>query len=213
MTHLSDRGDGSTSRERVALPPPVLAGTVSVERALAERRSLRHLSPDPLTPAQLAQLLWAAQGVSEPARAFRTAPSAGATFPLETLAVVGNVEGLPAGVYRYLSDLHVLSRVRQGDVRESLRRDGLSQPVLAQAAVVVAFSAVFERTALRYGDRAARYVHMEAGHAAQNLCLQAVALGLASVCVGAFDDGRIKAVLGCADDEEPLYMVPIGYPG
>lgn len=196
----------------IRLPPPSVDGTVSVEAAIAGRRSERRLSAEPITLPELSQLLWATQGITDRARAFRSAPSAGATFPLETLVAAGAVNGLAAGLYRYLPAEHSLRPSTPRDVRDRLRRDGLSQPVLGQAPVVVILTALVERTAARYGERATRYVDMEAGHAAENLCLQAVALGLGSVCIGAFDDERVASVLGLGESERPLYMLPVGRP-
>ena len=192
------------------LPEPVRDGTVSIEQTLARRRSVRSFSDTPLTLPQLSQLLWAAQGISEPRRGLRTAPSAGATYPLETLVAVGRVEGLAPGVYRYRPTEHDLVRLRDGDVRPALAAAALGQEFVASAPVSIVFAAVHERTAQRYGARAERYVAMEVGHAGQNLCLQAVALDLGSVIVGAFRDEQVATVLGLPDQEKPLYIVPVG---
>ena len=195
----------------IQLPDPRLEGPVSVEAALAARRSVRRFSPDPLDIAQLAQLLWAAQGVTH-GRGMRTAPSAGATFPLETYAVAGAVEGLDAGVYRYEPEGHQLQSVIAGDQREAVRRDALAQPMLAQAPITIALAAVYGRTGARYKGRAEMYVHVEAGHAAQSVCLMAVALGLGACCVGAFSDDAIHAAVGMRPDERPVYLIPVGRP-
>lgn len=195
----------------IQLPDPRLEGPVSVEAALAARRSVRRFSPDTLDITQLSQLLWAAQGVTH-GRGMRTAPSAGATFPLETFAVAGAVEGLDAGVYRYVPDGHALEPVMAGDQREALRRDALAQPMLAQAPATVVLAAVYGRTGTRYGGRTEMYVHEEAGHAAQGVCLMAVALGLGTCCVGAFVDDAIHAAVGMRPDERPVYLIPVGRP-
>ena len=189
----------------VALPAPKLAGSLSLEEALARRRSVRSFSPRALTAAEVGQLLWAAQGVTDE-QGRRTAPSAGATYPLEVYAVT------PEGVSRYLPGEHALRPVRAGDVRPELGAAALGQESVASAPLVVVISGVVARMAARYGSRADRYVWLEAGHAAQNVLLQAVALDLGAVPIGAFDDDRVRAVVGAPADEAPLYLVPVGHP-
>jgi SagB-type dehydrogenase family enzyme len=136
----------------------------------------------------------------------RTAPSAGATYPLEVYAVTAE------RVSRYLPGEHALSPVGAGDVRPELAAAAIGQETVATAPLVMVITGVVSRTAARYGTRAERYVWMEAGHAAQNVLLQAVALGLGAVPVGAFDDDRVRAVVGAPADEKPLYLVPVGHP-
>lgn len=176
------------------------------------RRCLAHgAHPDePLTLAEVAQLLWSAQGITDSKRAYRTAPSAGALFPLEVYAVIGNVEGLAEGVYKYKPDEHELVKVGDGDVRDKLAVAALGQACVREGAIAVVFSAVYERTTRKYGDRGVRYVHMEAGHAAQNVCLQAVSLNLGTVVIGAFKDDEVSKILNLPDEEQPLYILPIG---
>ncbi|NJD26887.1 MAG: SagB/ThcOx family dehydrogenase [Chloroflexi bacterium] len=186
-----------------ALPSPMLHGQVSLEEALAARRSVREFAPAALTDAEIGQLLWAAQGVTS-ADGRRTAPSAGGTYPLELLAVTAS------GVHRYLPKTHSLRVVRSGDVRAELAEVALEQRFVADAPLVVVVAAVPSRTAARYGARAERYVALEAGHATQNLLLQAVALGLVAVPVGAFDDAAVAWVTGLDAGEQALYLVPIG---
>ena len=173
--------------EFVKLPEPRREGPVSVERALAERRSVREFASGPLALAEVAQLLWAAQGITHP-RGKRTAPSAGALYPLELYLVAGAVSGLSPGLYRYEPKRHRLRRAATGDLRGPLSRTALEQEWVAEAPAVLVFTAVHARTARKYGRRAPRYVHMEVGHAAQNVYLQAQALGLGTVMVGAFRD-------------------------
>lgn len=189
----------------LALPSPDLDGSVSLEEALALRRSVRSFSAEALTAAEIGQLLWASQGVTDTAGR-RTAPSAGATYPLEVYAVTAE------GVSRYVPGEHALVPVRTGDVRAELAAAAIGQESVATAPLVVVINGVVSRTAARYGTRAERYVWMEAGHAAQNLLLQAVVLDLGAVPVGAFDDDRVRAVLGASVDEAPLYLVPVGRP-
>ena len=140
----------------------------------------------------------------------RTAPSAGALYPLEVYVVVGNVEGLTSGVYRYVPTRHELTRIQDIDVRQDLARAGLGQTWIKEAAICIVITTVYERTTKKYGDRGVRYVHMEAGHAAQNIYLQATALGLGMVTVGAFSDNQVREILGVPDDEVPLYVIPVG---
>ena len=192
----------------IKLPAPRATGEVSVEGALKARRSLRLFAPSPLTLAQVSQLMWAAQGVSDE-RGRRTAPSAGALYPLELYLVAGNVAGLPSGVYRYRPAEHDLVLVVPGDRRAGVA-SACRQAWVAEAPASVAFTAVFARTAKKYGDRSARYVPIEVGAAAENLALQAVALGLGSTVVGAYDDNALAAVLGIARDEQPLALLPVG---
>ncbi len=194
----------------IELPQPQRIGTISVEQALQSRRSVRTFKRQPLTLEELSQLLWAAQGVT--GGRFRTAPSAGALYPLEVYVAVGNVTGLDAGVYRYDPTTHALSEVRKGDVLRPLSRAGYWQKPAGAGAIAIVFSAVYERTTGKYGERGIRFADMEAGHAAQNVYLQAEALGLATVVVGAFMDSWVKRVLHMKDDERPLSIMPVGRP-
>ncbi|MGQ9675418.1 MAG: SagB/ThcOx family dehydrogenase [Chloroflexota bacterium] len=196
----------------VALPEPRLTGEVPLEKALHDRRSVRDYTGASLTLGEVGQLLWAAQGITTDWGG-RTAPSAGALYPLEVYLVAGDVESLAAGVYRYQPRGHQLIGVRDGDVRSESADAALGQSCVRDGAIDIVIAAVYERTARKYGDRATRYVHMEAGHAAQNVCLQATGLGLGAVTVGAFDDSRLAQGLGLAQNEVPLYIIPVGRPG
>lgn len=187
------------------LPSPVVRGSVSVEEALAARRSVREYSTEALSRAEIGQLLWAAQGVTS-FDGRRTAPSAGATYPLEILAATAD------GVFRYLPRDHALRSVLSGDVRGNLARAAADQAFVGEAPLVIVVAAVPARTEARYGDRAERYVALEAGHAAQNVLLEAVALGLGAVPVGSFDDAAVAAVVGLEAGETPLYLLPVGHP-
>lgn len=177
---------------------------MSLERALESRRSIRDIGPSPLTNQQVSQLLWAGQGVTNP-RGYRTAPSAGALFPLELYLVEED------GVSHYLPEDHTLAPITAGDRREALCRAALEQEAVLQAPVTIVITAVTGRTAAKYGDRATRYVQLEAGHAAQNILLQAVSLDLGAVPIGAFRDGKVQEVLGIPADHEPLYLIPVGH--
>jgi SagB-type dehydrogenase family enzyme len=193
----------------IALPEPRYDSDISVEETLLQRRSIRDYTDEALTLLELAQLLWATQGITDP-RGFRTAPSAGATYPLEVYTVIGDVEGIVNGIYRYKPHQHELIKVVEGEQREALAQAALDQQFIAQAPVDLVITAVYERTTGRYGERGIRYVHMEAGHAAQNVYLQAVALNLGTVVVGAFYDNQVTEILKLADNEVPLYIIPVG---
>ncbi len=198
-------------RQAMDLPSPALQGTLSFEECLVLRRSVRQYSGEPLGVDEVSQLLWAAQGVTADWGG-RTAPSAGGLYPLELYLVAGDVDGMDAGVYHYEPGGHSLERLRTGDLRPELSGVALYQESVAHAGVVLVLCGVYERTTEKYGDRGFRYVHMETGHAAQNALLQATALELGAVVVGAFDDARVAELLCLADTESPLYLIPVGRP-
>jgi len=195
----------------IKLPAARLDGSVSIEKVLCARRSIREFSAQPLELSQVSQLAWAAQGLTGP-EAHRTAPSAGGLYALELYVIAANVNGLPAGVYRYDLLTHEVVSLLTADIRRELSRAALDQASITQAAAIFAVSAVYERIRSKYGDRGIRYAHMEAGHAAQNLLLQAVALGVGAVLVGAFNDGKVKRLLNLSQQETPLYLIPVGKP-
>ena len=194
----------------VALPEPIREGH-SLERALAERRTVREFAAAPIRLADIAQLAWAAQGVTAP-DGRRTAPSAGALYPLEIYIVAARVDGLAPGVYHYEPVGHRLVPTADGDRIEALAHAALDQRWIGKAAAVLVIAAVESRTTRKYGGRATRYVHIEVGHAAQNVLLQATAFGLAAAPVGAFDDRGVKALLALPREAEPLYLLPVGRP-
>ena len=198
-------GTGTSDERAIPLPEPRVVGETSLEETLAARRSVRRFAPTALTWEEIGQLLWAVQGITRDWGA-RTAPSAGALYPLEVY--VATVEG----VYRYLPAGHMRAVVSEGDLRQALWEVSLKQDAVQQAPAVFIVAAVYERTSAKYGDRAARYVHLEAGHAAQNLLLEAVALGLGAVPIGAFYDRKVQDVLRLPRDHEPLYLIPVGHP-
>lgn len=204
-----DRGPtGAATPSLILLPQPRLDGTTSVEAALAARRSIRSFANRPVTFEELSQLLWAAQGITHP-RGLRTAPSAGALYPLEIFIVSGNVAALPAGTYRYEPEGHRLALVAEGDQRPALADAALGQSPIRKAPVVIAIVADYGKTTVKYGERGVRYVHLEAGHSAQNICLQAEALGLGAVVIGAFSDRDVASLLRSAG-RQPLYLIPLG---
>lgn len=193
--------------EIIHLPPARVKGEMTLEESIAKRRSVREFASKPLAIEQIGQLLWAAQGITEKSRGLHAAPSAGALYPLETYVV------LPVGIYHYNSERHELKRVIVGDKRLELQKAARDQEAIGSAPAIFVFAAAYERTAAKYGDRANRYVPIEAGHACQNVLLQATAQGLASLPVGAFDDKHVAEVVKLAKNESPLYLVPVGYAG
>lgn len=203
---------GLASLNSIALPEPSLTGPKSLEEPVAARRSVRDFSSKGLSVKDISQLLWSAQGVTG-AGGLRAAPSAGALYPLEIYVVVGRVDGLEPGVYRYRPQRHRLARTGQSDVRKQIYAAALRQEPVREAAAVLVISAVFARSEVKYGKRGVRYSLLEAGHAAQNVCLQATALGLGAVPIGAFHDSRVAQILGLGQEETPLYLLPIGKPG
>jgi len=191
----------------IKLPAPATDSSFSVERAINERMSIRSYKDTSLTLKEISQLLWASQGIVASGR--RASPSAGATYPLEIFLVAGKVEGLKPGLYKYINKEHSLELIKEGDLRTALSAAALGQDTLLKAPATLVVAAVFERTRARYGARAERYVHMEAGHVGENIMLQATALGLGTVPVGAFVDSEVKKLLGIK--EEPLYLFPVGW--
>jgi len=198
----------------IPLPSPSTKGTVSLEEAVLRRRTVRSFRPTPLGLEQLSQLLWATYGVIDPAQGRKAIPSAGALYPLEIYLAVGAaaVEGLGEGIYRYWSEEHALDLTASGDRRRELAEASLWQMWMAEAPVTFAICAEYRRTTVKYRERGVRYVLMEVGHAAEHLFLQSVALGLGAGIVGAFYDEEVKEILGLPQEQEPLLLMPVGYP-
>ncbi|MEO0142109.1 MAG: SagB/ThcOx family dehydrogenase [candidate division WOR-3 bacterium] len=188
----------------IVLPEPNFTN-VSLEECIRKRRSIRSFQNKELTMQEISNLLWSAQGITDTLNGLRTAPSAGATYPLEIFIIKKD------GVFRYVPDGHKLKKELDGDLRKEIARSALNQMFIADAGVVFIITAVFGRTTRRYGERAYRYINNEVGHCAQNIHLEAVALGLGSVPVGAFDDEGVKKLLKLKE-EEPIYIIPVGYP-
>jgi len=186
------------------LPAPDFTNA-SIEECMEERRSVRSYKDKELSLQQISNILWAAQGITEDRYGFRTVPSAGATYPLEIFIAKKD------GLFRYIPSSHALKHEIDSDIRKDIANAALGQGFISGAGLVVVITAIFERTALRYGNRATRYVYIEAGHCAQNIHLEAVALGLGSVPVGAFRDESLSKILKLKN-EEPLYIIPVGYP-
>ncbi len=197
-------------RERISLPAPRYEGRASLERSLFNRRSVREFKNSSLSLPELSQLLWAAQGITHRS-GFRTTPSAGALYPLDLYILAGNVSDLQSGLYKYVPRQHALVKKSSEDKLVRLRLAAFDQHSVSDAGIVIVFCAEYQRTTWKYGQRGIRYVHLEAGHAAQNVYLQATSLQLGTVVLGAFDDTKVSAVLELKE-EEPLYLMPVGKP-
>jgi SagB-type dehydrogenase family enzyme len=190
----------------VALPPPIETGTMSVEEAIRLRRSVREYADQPLTDAEIGQLLWAAQGITAPKSGRRAAPSAGALYPLEVYVMTAD------GLVHYLPEGHRTERVLAGDLRRELAAASASQEYMEKAPAILIITGFVSRTRGKYGDRAEQYVLQDCGHAAQNVLLQAVAQGLRAVSIGGFTDDKLHALLGLAEGEQAYEMVAVGHP-
>ena len=219
MTAIWPKNDSQNSlpdsSEVIMLPEPALKGDVSMEEAIEKRRSIRSFTDESLTAENISQLMWAAQGITDETRMFRSAPSAGATYPLEVYIVTGTDgvrdENIPEGVYRYNPLDHSLKQVGTGDVRQDLYSAAIRQSPINTAPVNIIIAADYSRTTARYGDRGIRYVHMEAGHSAQNMYLQTAAMDIGMVVIGAFEDDAIKQILSMPASHDPLYIIPVGH--
>lgn len=209
LTHRPAQTPEGDNEVQIILSEPRLKSDISLEEALYQRRSTREYTGEDLSLADISQLMWAAQGITSDWGG-RTAPSAGALYPLEVYVATGNVENLSPGVYKYKPDRHELIRVKSADVRAELAKASLNQAYVEEGAIDIIIAAVYEKTTKKYGERGVRYVHMEAGHAAQNIYLQASALDLGMVTVGAFHDDWVKEIIGMSEDEFPLYVIPVG---
>jgi len=195
--------------QAIKLPTPALRSNTSIEEALKERRSIRQYKAEALSLQQIGQLLWAAQGVTNTA-GFRTAPSAGGIYPLEVYLVSGAVQNLPAGVYHYLPGEHSLELVVSGDKRREVMAAAHEQNEANAGAIELIITGNYKKSNSKYGNQGERFVHLEAGHAAENVYLQAVSLGLGTVGVGIFDETALKKSLNIPRDEDPIYIMPVG---
>ncbi len=201
------------SEEQIKLPLPQLEGKMSVEEALARRRSRRVFKDYSLTIEQVSQLLWSAQGITEERRGFKTAPSAGATYPLDIYLVVGKekVADLKEGVYHYNPHPHSLTIILDEDQRKELARACLRQKFIEDAPISLVITAEFSRITNHYGKRGIYYAYMEAGHVGQNVYLQAESLELGTVVIGAFYEEDVSQALNLPDQHIPLYVMPVGH--
>ena len=201
--------------EKIELPAFEPARVMSLDKTLKQRKSIRNFQNRPISKGQLAYLLWASTGIQrvEDGYEFRTAPSAGALYPIETYVVVNNVKSLEPGVYHYSIRAHQLEQLIQRDLRQQIAAVALGQGMCATAAAVFIFSAVFERCKWKYGQRAYRYIYLDAGHIAENLALAAVSLNLGTCEIGALYDDNVNAIIGINGSEEStICMAAIGVP-
>ena len=193
----------------IKLPEPDKKGPISIEEAIYNRRSKRDYLKECISLKEISQLCWCSQGITDERNMFRAVPSAGALYPLEIFIVTTNTE-IEQGIYHYSPESHTLSMMEKGDFRQDLARFALGQRAIKIASMNIIIVADYGRTATKYGTRAERYVHMEAGHAAQNIYLQAEGLGLGVVSIGAFYDEDIRRVLSITKELIPLYIIPVG---
>ena len=217
---LTEMNSGFNPQEEkiIELPEPRLTSGISVEDALLNRRSIRDFTDEVLALSEVSQILWSAYGITENRSSpsflrggLRTAPSAGALYPLNIYLVSGNIDGLPKGIYKYISQHHSLELVYGEDVRKELAAAALDQEFIEQAPASIVYTATFKRTTNKYGKRGReRYVCMDLGHSAQNVYLQAYALNIGTCAVGAFTDKIVSIVTLLPDEEEPLYIMPFG---
>jgi SagB-type dehydrogenase family enzyme len=196
---------GVVKQDMIPLPPPVKTKK-SLEECIEKRRSVRSFGAEDLTWEEISTLCWACQGITDSRTGHRAAPSAGATYPLEVYLVKKD------GLFRYEPNGHALIKIVAGDLRKSLSQAALGQEAIAEAPVDFVITAIPKRTTQRYGERGMRYIYMEMGHCAQNLHLEAVALGLGSVPIGAFADEAVVKLLSLAQEEIPGYIIPVGNP-
>jgi SagB-type dehydrogenase family enzyme len=194
----------------IQLPPPSYTGTITIEEALNKRRSIRDYSEKPLTISEISQVLWAAQGITEETYGLRTAPSAGALYPLKIYIAVSNVKDLAPGLFKYKPQNNTLMKISDGDKRLDISNAALKQDAIENSSAIILITAVVERTSVKYGSRAERYVHIEVGAVGQNIYLQSVSFGLGTVMIGAFKDDDLKTVLCLPAEEQPVAIMPLG---
>ncbi|MHC4618248.1 MAG: SagB/ThcOx family dehydrogenase [Planctomycetota bacterium] len=202
-------------RPNIALAPYEPGQAMPLHQTLKRRRSIRDFRQEPITRDQLSYLLWASTGIQrvEAGYEFRTAPSAGALYPIETYLVINNVRQVEMGLYHYAVKPHQLEQLKQGDFRRQTAAAALGQPMCATASVVFVWSAIFQRCKYKYGQRAYRYIYLDAGHIAGNLALAAVSVNLGSCQVGAFYDDPVNELLDIdGTNESTIYMSVVGVP-
>ncbi|MCK5628107.1 SagB/ThcOx family dehydrogenase [Candidatus Bathyarchaeota archaeon] len=199
----------------VKLRLPEGTKNLSLEESLKNRRSVRRFASEPINKIQLSYLLWASTGIRRKVGGyeFRTAPSAGALYPIETYLISNNVDGLEKGIYHYSVRSHLLEELKTGDFAQAFAQAALGQELIRESAIVVIWTAIFARSKWKYNQRAYRYVYLDAGHIAQNLALAASSVNLGSCQIGAFFDDEINQLVGVdGKDESALYMSVVGCP-
>ncbi len=197
--------------KRIHLTQELDYNGLTVEKAIANRRSQRDFSGESMSLPELSHLLLYSSGLTNKRQGLRAAPSAGATYPIEVYTIANNIESLARGIYHYLISSHELELIREGDFGNEMSRAALQERMFKQANVIVALSAVFQRTQQRYRERAQRYICFEAGHIAQNTYLVATSLGLGACAIGAFYDDEFNRLLGLdGKNESVLYLLAVG---
>jgi len=206
--HSSDATGLINEDSSITLPEPEKDSSVSIELALNLRKSVREYTGESLTLQEISQIMWAAQGENE--QGSRTAPSAGALYPIEVYLVLSSVDGLVSGIYKYQPDSHSLVLIKEGEYGQKLSEASLSQESIAKAPAVIVLAGVAERLTVKYGERGERFMYVEVGHVAQNILLQGVSMELGAVTIGAFNDDAVHQLLLMEASEQPLYVLPIG---
>ena len=208
--YCQDNREGTSVQDIIQLPSPKYESNTSVEEALLNRRSIRDYKKESLSVSEVSQILWAAQGITDKENGLRTAPSAGALYPLEIYLVAADIKDLNPGIYKYSPQNNTLRKISEGDKRTEISNAALKQESITKASAIVVIAAIYERTSAKYGKRTERYVDMEVGHVGQNIYLQTVSLGIGTVMMGAFEDEALKEVLELPDNEHPLALYPLG---
>ncbi|MFO7676845.1 MAG: SagB/ThcOx family dehydrogenase [Thermoplasmatota archaeon] len=200
---------------KIMLPKIIDMKTQSLHQAILTRKSIRDFSQKPLSLEQLSYLLWASTGIQriEKGFAFRTAPSAGALYPIETYLVINNVEEIPQGVYHYNISDHYLEELKKGDCRSAITEAALNQPMCSTAASVFIWTAIFNRSKCKYAQRAYRYIYLDAGHIAQNLALSASSIHLGTCQIAALYDDEVNKIIDIdGRTESTIYLSVVGVP-
>ena len=199
------------SSKIVQLPSALQEATMGFAEVLRRRKSIRAFSNQPLSKVDLAFLLWASTGIQriEHGYEFRTAPSAGALYPVETYIAANNVEDVESGIYHYNIKNHLLEEIKTGDFGEALAHAALDQKMCATASAVFIWTAVFERSKWKYSQRAYRYIYLDAGHVAENLALAATSITCGSCHIGAFFDDEINSIVGIDGTEESAICLSV----
>jgi len=214
-----DPAETDSTKLSYILSPPVTKGNVTLEEAISKRRSRRNIQSKEISAEQLSQILWACYGITSPQSGpshigggLRSTPSAGALYPLDIYVLVGNVKGIEPGVYKYIPKGHRIIRTIDKDTRKELSDVASNLKIISLAPVVLVYSAVFSRCTDKFGSIGReRYVCMEVGHSAQNVYLQVEALHLGTYVIGWFNDSKVKKIMQLRKDQDPLYIMPVGY--
>lgn len=201
-----------SGQSEIILPPPKKSSTFPIEQAIEQRRSERSFSNEQLTLAEVSQLLWAGQGITNSTYGFRSAPSAGALYPIELYLVPNRVKGAGCGIYHYVPKDHKLVLVKEGNFSAEMEKASYGQTYVGEAAAVIIFTSIPARTSIKYGeDGAERFINIEAGHISQNVLLQAVALDLGAAPIGGFSQDFVDSILGIDGyKEKSVYMTIVG---